>query len=166
MRGRANRSRVAVPLMFFMSALSGCTAHTSRDAASKADVDDSEILIRHLLKRVSELNTLVDEHDNKCLQQQLDELKRSEALHSRNYEFEAAKARALARAHHDEAEMQETFERLAQYLLDSEAATEQHNRKHPESPWADSKAVLRSVCGDCVRERYSRESQLRSEAQK
>jgi hypothetical protein len=36
----------------------GCTAHTSRDTASKADVDDSEMLIQHLLNRLAELNRL------------------------------------------------------------------------------------------------------------
>jgi hypothetical protein len=159
MRGWENRSRIAIPVMLF-TLLSGCTART----VPKADIDDSEILIRHLLNRVSELNLLVDERYNKCLQEQLDELKSSAA--SGGNGFEAAKTRALARARHSDAEIHETFERLAQYLLDSEAAIDLHNRKHPESLWADGKATLRSVCGDCAEERSNRESQIQSEAVK
>lgn len=54
--------------------------------------------------------------------------------------------------------------RLAQYLLDSEASIEDHNRRHPESPWASVKDVLRELCGDCTRERRQRNLQLAEEA--
>lgn len=57
-------------------------------------------------------------------------------------------------------------ERSAQDALDAEDAIEQHNLRHPESPWADVRYILRWECGDCTKERAIRDLQLKDEAPK
>ena len=84
------------------------------------------------------------EHDNRCLQEQIAALE-GRPVHHKN--DPAARVLALGES------LDETNSRIAQYLLDSEAAIEDHNRRHPESPWANSEAVLKLMCGDCTKER-------------
>lgn len=54
---------------------------------------------------------------------------------------------------------------LIQETLDTETWIEEHNRRHPESPWADINDVLRELCGNCAAARGVRERQLQEEAQ-
>jgi hypothetical protein len=54
---------------------------------------------------------------------------------------------------------------MVQGLLDAEEAIEEHNRRHPEHSMADVKYMLRQFCGDCTRERATRDLELREEAQ-
>src|SRR5437899_9118709 len=102
--------------------------------------DSSEVLIRHLLRRIQDLSGEVQkrqnetlEHDNKCLQEQIAVLEGRPVHHAKR--DPAADARELARS------LDAGIERVAENLLDGEAAIEDHNQKHPESPWADVKDV-------------------------
>jgi hypothetical protein len=107
-------------------------------------VDTSEILIRHLLRRIAALNDEISQGENKCLEEQ-NALLRGQRVKHRSDPLTG-------------------LNRLSQYLLDGEAATEQHNRNHPEAPWAESKDLLRDMCGDCTREKAIRAAPLEEEA--
>lgn len=131
--------------------------------------DRSEALLWHLLRRSEESDAEIErlqnevlKHDNKCLEEQI------AILEGRTQP--ADPKRAL-----DEAvERQRTFgksanadlSRMVEGMLDTEDVIEYHNRRHPESPQADVKDLLRQFCGDCTRGRAIRDSQLKEEARK
>ena len=137
-RGVVKTVIVLLPVSFLF-VLSGCTRNVPPPE------DRSEILIRHLLRRISDLNHEIDKRENKCLEEQISLVKGQRVAHQND--------------------PQGAIDRMSQYLLDGEAAIEEHNRKHPESPWADTKDVLRQLCGDCTKERAIRDLQLTAEAQ-
>lgn len=119
--------------------LAGC----SRTASAPA-IDSSDILIRHLVKRIGVLNDEINQAENQCLEEQNALLKGHRVRHRDN---------SMAGIH-----------RLSQYLLDGEASIQKHNRKHPQAPWTDIKDVLRDTCGDCTKEKSLRAAQLADEA--
>jgi hypothetical protein len=52
--------------------------------------------------------------------------------------------------------------RISQNNLDAEDWIDNHNRMHPEKPWAGAKDLTRELCG--IRERAVRDRQLKEEA--
>jgi hypothetical protein len=152
----------------FIFALGGCqsvqTAKSDGAQETLPSDDSSEVLIRHLLRRSreadSEVIRLEDEvakHDNKCLNEEI------AILEGRTVE---PKDRVKAEDHSAAVKaLNNDLSRMAQGMLDAEEVIELHNRKHPESPWADLKEDLRESCGDCTKERAIRDLQLKEEAQ-
>jgi hypothetical protein len=109
---------------------------------------------------VAKKESAIIEHDNNCLEEEIAILegKPAHRIDARAAAREAS--RALAER------LREGSGRRSQYLLDSEEAIRQHNKKHPQSLWAESEDLLRLTCGDCAEERALRDSQLKSESQK
>jgi hypothetical protein len=149
--------------------LNGCReAQTAKpEAAQKAmpQDDTSEILIQYLLRRVTDLTAKVVDskneiikHDNRCLDEQIAVLE-GRPVHQTKAD-PVADAKALGDS------LSADLSLAVQEALDDDAALEEHNRKHPESPWADSKDLLRLMCGECTKERAFRDSQLKEEAQR
>lgn len=131
--------------------------------------DTSEILIQHLMRRVSDLSSEVQDrqndilkHDNNCLSEEIAALEGRPTHRSKQEQLDDAVAKSKAFSEGMIADLN----RGAQNALDGEAAIEEHNRKHPEAPWADSKDLLRLLCGDCAKERAFRDSQLQDEARR
>ena len=120
-------------------ALAGCAQKSQAD-------DEYETLIHHLLKRTESLNQEISAHDKTC----------------RDEELSLIRGGRLA----DKGLNMSNFDRMDQDLIDFEAFTELHNRRHPESQWAYSKELLKSLCGDCARERAIRNVQMKEEAAK
>lgn len=125
--------------------------------------DNSEILIRHLLRRVSELTdegekmkTASIKADTACLNEEF------AILEGRPSHRPALDPVAHARAFSNS--LDSSLRRAIQNLLDSEAFVAEHNLNHPEAPWENSNDVLRLMCGDCLKDRATREVQLREEA--
>jgi hypothetical protein len=152
-----------------MILLSGCReVHPAKsESVQKAPPpkDTSEILIQHLVRRVSDLTEEIDkrgneivEHDNKCLEEQIAVLEGRPVHQGQSNQL--ADAKALADS------LNASLGRAVQNLLDSEEATAEHNRRYPESPWAEGKDLLRLMCGDCTKERAVRDLQLKEEAQR
>lgn len=106
----------------------------------------SEVLIRHLLRRISDLDSVIAKNETKCLEEQISLTNGGHVPHK-----------------HD---LLEGIDRIVQFMLDSEAAIEEHNRQHPESPWADSKEDIREFCGKCLPQRAVRDLQLKEEAKR
>jgi hypothetical protein len=165
------KAAIAPLVASLLFSLCGCqTAKQSANAVSVAPQDDtSEILIQHLVRRerdlageIGKLENEILEHDNKCLQEQIAALEGHPIRHAKKDPV----ASAVASAHALDESLNAGLSRVAQNVLDGEAAIEEHNRKHPESPWADSKELLRSICGDCTKERAARDLQLKEEAPK
>ncbi len=96
--------------------ISGCSRPAPQQKPPSSDT--SEILIRHLLRRISALNDELSKSENRCL------------------EVQNALVRGQRVNHHSDPLA--GLNRLLQYLLDGEAATDEHNRKYPQAPWADS----------------------------
>jgi hypothetical protein len=124
--------------------------------------DRAEVLLWHLLRRseksdaeVLRLQNEVISHDNKCLEEQIATLEGK--THSTYPKSDPAAGTATRVSN---------LSQMVQGLLNGEEVIEYHNRRHPESPQADVKDLLRQLCGDCTRERAIRDSQLREEAQK
>lgn len=126
-------------------------------------IDEDDVLIRHLERRISDLSGQVSKlndeilkHDNACLEEEIAMLEGRPYPHKKSDPVESAR------------ELQQSLtaglELTAQNLLDSEAAIQAHNRKHPDSPWASVSDLIRELCGDCTKERAVREQQLAEEA--
>ncbi len=135
----------------------------NRKASAQKD-DRSEIMIRHLLRRNSDLieeaskrENEILEHDNECLKEQIAILGGRPIRH--------AKSDPLALNRSFREGLHAGLDRLIQHNLDAEDMVENHNRTHPESPQASITGLLRDLCGDCKREREIRDSQLKEEAQ-
>jgi len=145
----------------------GCRTQHKTEATnlSSAKDDPSDILARHLTRRIAALtqqigklkNEIVD-HDNRCLQEQLAALEGHSVRHTKPNR--AKDTDALLKR------LSEGLDLEAQSLLDSQAAISDHNRKHPEAPWAGVEDVLRLICGDCSQQRAFRDAQLKDEAEK
>jgi hypothetical protein len=131
--------------------------------------DRSEVLLWHLLRRneesdaeIERLQNEVLRHDNKCLEDQIAILegRTRPADPKRALDEDIEKQRASAKS------MNANLSRMVEEMLDTEDVIEYHNRRHPESPQADVKDLLRQFCGDCTRDRAIRDSRLKEEAQK
>jgi len=146
------------------------SSHPAATVAAKVPPDDkSEVLLWHLLQRgeesdaeISRLQNEVLKHDNKCLEEQIAILEGRNQPDDpkRDLDEVVERQRAL------EKRTNANLSRMAQGMLDTEDVIEYHNRRHPESPQADVRDLLRLFCGDCTRERAIRDSQLKEEAQK
>jgi hypothetical protein len=149
---------VALLVLCFLFAMGGCARK-----APPAE-DRSEILIRHLLKRINdsdtEISNLQDEMvraDTKCKEEQIAILKGRALPIDPKREVNGVKALRKT--------VMGGLNRMAQELLDAEDVIEDHNQRHPESPQADIKDLLRQMCGDCTQERAVRDLQLKEEAE-
>jgi len=145
-----------------LSVLAGCAR---KAAPSPQSGDKSEVLLRHVLRRVSDLTdelgkreSEIVENGNRCLQEQIAILEGRSIRHAKRDPSAgiATLSQRLAESNH----------RLVQNLLDNEDWIEEQNRKHPGSPQADIKDLLRHMCGDCTRERTIRDAQLKEESEK
>jgi len=148
---------LAVPLPLLL--LTACRPQVS---AKPSGPDPSDVLMQHLVNRVGELNAQISKlklevavHDSKCLDENIAALQGHPIHHKPD---SLAQLRAIGK------EQEDDRERLVQYLLDSDAAIEDHNRRHPEHQWAVPKFGPREICGDCTPERADRELQIKREA--
>jgi uncharacterized protein YlxW (UPF0749 family) len=165
----AMKIAIALTAASLLFTLNGCReAQTAKKSASDKKVllrdDSSEVLIRHLLRRISDLTSEVSkreneivEHDNRCLKEQIAALEGRPINRAKS--DPVASAEALGKG------LEVGLNRMVQNLLDNEEAIEQHNRNHPESPQADLQDIIRKMCGDCPDIRATRELQIRQEAQ-
>jgi len=144
---------LSISLLFVMG---GCRGN---QIASPQD-DSSEILIRHLNSRIGAMAIEISKRDKECEQDKLKETKRS-------LSGQRVTTEDVTRESEEDAKHQlEGLDLVIQNLLDGEAEIEEHNRRHPEHPYADVKDVLRQMCGDCVQARAVRDQQLKEEARK
>jgi len=134
--------KTAAVLLAINVMLCGCqTGITEGNAQKASKPDESEILIRHLLRRNNDLTREISSMERECLEGQIS-------------------GKRIA------SDPTVALDRMVQNLLDGEDAIEEHNREHPESPQADIRDVIRQMCGDCAQERVARDRQLKEEAQK
>jgi hypothetical protein len=91
------------------------SCHPSQPKAATGP-DEAEILIQRLLKQESTLINEIQKTENHCLEEENDML-RGKRVHHR-------------------LDLTPGLDRMSQYLQDSEAFIDLHNKRHPESPWA------------------------------
>jgi hypothetical protein len=147
--------------------LTGC--QSSRPTAApivvpKIDDKSYEILLQHLLHRadaaegeIGKLKNEIIQHDNRCLEEQIAAL---EGHPTRTKPQDPMTAqRKLTK------DLSDGLSTMVQGLLDSEAVIEEHNKRHPESPWAEDKDILHQMCGDCAKEREVWNAKLATDTQ-
>lgn len=166
---------VAAVVMVFMLSLGTCqnpkpiqkTESVAKPASVSPDDSSYEILVRHLLRRIADLNNEVQDakndamkRENKCIEDEI------AILEGRNHpaDEQARMADIAVRSQATGKDMLESIDRMIQRMLDSEAAISEHNHSHPDKPWADVEDVLKQTCGDCSKARALRNAQLAEEA--
>ena len=138
---------------------------TEPPTAVSPDKDDViaeyEALTRHLVGRVEEANGRINSLQNEMLKQENEYLDEEIAILQ---DRPVPKHDSMDSQRQMAKDLEDAAARAAQDALDSEASIELRNRIHPEAPEADLKDLLRLECGDCQKERATRNAQLKAEA--
>jgi hypothetical protein len=125
--------------------------------------DRSEILIRHLLRRVADLDAEINKLRTEMVKRDNQWLKEEIAILEGRPTPKRDPNEGMRQLKKD---LIDGLDRQSQQSLDLEDAIELHNLRHPESPQADVNGILRMECGDCTKERARRALQLEEEAEK
>lgn len=150
---RAIQLLTIAALMILASACSTRVATKKAAGNAPAAEDRYEVLLRHALRRSRDLEKQVADQENQCLKEE-------------NRILRGERKSPLAAANDLAASLDGSNDRIIQGLLDSEDYMQEHNRRHPEEPWADVQDLIREMCGECRKERVQRDLEMAEEAKK